>query len=152
MDGKPFICDGYILIRWKDERPELKAFNQLEAINSLDADGLINCFEGNYYSLSDADKTIINNLDKFIKLYKKKSNPFCPVMLCGIAFDACLLKKLIDVIGASKITQVKTQKRGTGIKIETDETTSLIMALSNTQILTEAEQNTKNFLEQEGNK
>lgn len=155
MDGKPFICDGYILIRWKDERPELNAFNQLEASKSINADNILDLFEGNYYPLSPDDETIINNLDKFIKLYGKKDkikNPFCPVVVCEITFDAYLLKRLIDVIGAGKITEVKTQKTGAGIKVETDETTSLIMAVHNPQRITEAEQNTKKFLEQIKNK
>lgn len=155
MNGKPFICDGYILIRWKDERPELDAFNQLEASKSINADNILDRFEGNYYPLSADDETIINNLDKFIKLYGKKDkkrNPFCSVVVCKITFDAYLLKRLIDVIGANKITEVKTQKTGSGIKIETDEATALIMALHAPQHITESEQNTKNFLEQIKNK
>lgn len=150
-DGKPFICDGYLLIRWKDERPELNAFNQLEASKSINTDYILDRFEGNYYPLSPDDNTVINNLDKFIKLYGKKDknrNPFCPVVFCEITIDAYLLKKAIDVIGTDKITEIRTHNRGASAIIETDEATALVMALHSPQHLTEAEQNTKNFLEQ----
>lgn len=107
-DGAPFICDGYCLIKWNEEQDELKAFSQTSPEQSVKADNIIpNLNDCTEYALLPEDKIIINNLDKYIKLYKDKyiklykTKNFVPVNVFGKTYNAYLLKDFLAVIGTN---------------------------------------------------
>lgn len=51
------------------------------------------------YELTDSDKIIAENIDKYIKLYNEKKAKKLPVKYCNKFFDALYLKKAFSVIG-----------------------------------------------------
>ena len=99
--NRPCICDGYMLVRWNAEQQELKACPETRGERVLSADKIIpkqsECEER---SLTGADRLIIANISKYIKLYdKEKAQGILPVCLFGKIFNAYLVKDFIDVIG-----------------------------------------------------
>lgn len=99
-DGKPFICDGYFLVKWNTDKPELDGLPQTPADKSVNGDGIIpqicNLTE---YELTDDDKTILKNIDKYIKLYPAAKGDYSVVKLFSGYFDAKLIKKVVSIIG-----------------------------------------------------
>lgn len=100
--NRPCICDGFMLVRWNEEQPELKAFPETRGENVLKADNVIpkqsECVERD---LTETDRLIIANIDKYIKLYasEKEAHGVLPVCLFGKIFNAYLVKDFIGVIG-----------------------------------------------------
>lgn len=100
--NRPIVCDGYILVRWNKEQPELKAFPETRGESVLKADNIIpeqyRCTER---ELTENDRIILLNIDKYIKLYEKAKDDFknIPVCLFGKIFNARLVKDFIGIIG-----------------------------------------------------
>lgn len=99
--NRPSICDGFLLVRWEEEQQELKAFPETRGERVLAADNIIpkkkDCEERD---LTEADRLIIKNIDKYIKLYAdEKANGQIPVELFGKTFDAYLVRDFVGVIG-----------------------------------------------------
>lgn len=149
-DGNQFICDGYMLIKWKDERTELNDFRQIDASNSINADSLLRQATDKPSPLSIDDNTIINNLDKYIKLYRSDERlaPI-PVMICGNILDAKLVKKVVDIIGTEAVSGCGVKSCSNNILLDTSEAVALICGLrKDTTDIDKVEQMTKNFIEQ----
>lgn len=99
-DGRPFICDGYVAIRWNNEIPELKAFEQLSSDKSIKIDGSIlpNRSQVIEETITDDDKLVLDNLNKYIKLYNGKED-VVTIKLFNKYYNAVYLKRVFDVIG-----------------------------------------------------
>lgn len=99
--NRPCICDGFLLVRWNEEQPELKAFPETRDERGLAADNIIpKKKECEARELTEADRLVIKNIDKYIKLYAdEKANGQIPVELFGKTFDAYLVRDFVGVIG-----------------------------------------------------
>lgn len=131
-DGKQAICNGYVLVKWKNEKNELNALLQISEKASIDVNRLLDYFNGIVgTALSESDKIVLKNIDKFIKLNKDKSvsERFIEVEFGGHIFDAKMLKDLVDIIGTDDITLYIPQ-RGYNLKIETPEAEAMICWLN----------------------
>lgn len=130
-DGKQAICNGYVLVKWKNEKNELNALPQIPETASPDVNHLLDYFNGIVGTvLSESDKIVLKNIDKFIKLNKDKrvSERFIEVEFGGHIFDAKLLKDLVDIIGTDDITLYIPQC-GYNLKIETPEAEAMVCGL-----------------------
>ena len=131
-DGKQAICNGYVLVKWKNEKNELNVLPQISQTASIDVNHLLDYFSGIVgTALSETDKIVLKNIDKFIKLNKDKniSERFIEVEFGGRIFDAKLLKDLVDIIGTDDITLYIPQHR-CQLKIETPEAEAMICGLN----------------------
>ena len=148
-DGKPFICDGYFLVKWNADKPELDGLPQTPADKSINGDGVIlqrcNLTE---YKLTDDDKTILKNIDKYIKLYPASKGDYSVVKLFNGYFDAKLIKKVISIIGTDfdSIWLNERYDRLTSGTIFEGDYTAVIMALRCDKT-EQADANTAAFLE-----
>lgn len=100
---RPFICNGFLLVRWFEEQPELKGFPQTpsDSPDSINADNIMlkKC-ECEARPVDENDRLIVENIDKYIKLYnKEKKDRVLPVEVFGKSFDAYLLRDFINIIG-----------------------------------------------------
>lgn len=130
-DGKQAICNGYVLVKWKNEKNELNALPQIPETASIDINRLLDYFKGIVgTALSESDKIVLKNIDKFIKLNKDKSvsKRYIEVEFGGRIFDAKMLKDLVDIIGTDDITLYVPQS-GYNLKIETPEAEAMICGL-----------------------
>ncbi len=112
-ENEPFICNGYSLIKWNDAKAAefLQAFEQLPPKESLSYEPLVNWqnFVGEEVVFA-ADKLVLENIGKFVKLYKsKRGKEIVTVRLFGACFDACLVQEVVSIIGTD-ILGVKLQK------------------------------------------
>ena len=100
-DGKQFIIDGYLAVIWNNEHPELNALPQRSAEESFPIHKvLLKPYEQTAYPLSLKDKMIIENIEKYCKIYKhERMGAFLPIWIFGDYFDAFYLKKLFDIVG-----------------------------------------------------
>lgn len=131
-DGKQAVCNGYVLVKWKNEKNELNALPQIPETASIDVNHLLDYFNGIVgTALSESDKIVLKNIDKLIKLNKDKSvsERFIEVEFGGRIFDANLLKDLVDIIGTDDITLYIPQ-RSYNLKIETPEAEAVICWLN----------------------
>lgn len=131
-DGKQAVCNGYVLVKWKNEKNELNALPQIPETASVDVNHLLDYFNGIVgTALSESDKIVLKNIDKIIKLNKDKrvSERFIEVEFGGHIFDAKLLKDLVDIIGTDDITLYIPQ-RSYNLKIETPEAEAVICWLN----------------------
>ena len=131
-DGKQAVCNGYVLVKWKNEKNELNALPQIPETASIDVNHLLDYFNGIVgTALSESDKIVLKNIDKFIELNKDKrvSERFIEVEFGGHIFDAKLLKVLVDIIGTDDITLYIPQ-RSYNLKIETPEAEAVICWLN----------------------
>lgn len=95
---KPFLCDGYSLIAWKREQPQLAGLPQPE--KKLNPDALLANQKGvRRVGVTDDERKIASNLDKYIKLYPTKKHDYCPVYLFGAFWDAKYLLPLFNITG-----------------------------------------------------
>lgn len=64
-DGKQFICNGYLLVKWNEEQPELNALPQTPANESINANNIL-CTTASMlkYELTDSDKIIAEEFSK----------------------------------------------------------------------------------------
>lgn len=126
-DGKPFICDGYLAVRWNVAKPELDGLPQ-DLGTPIAINNLINVDIADRYTVTDDDRLIIRNLAKFTKLGNDKNRT---IYLFGSFFNAGYLKKLFDIIGYD-ITEVGKERSGYAISnlkthhIETAESSAII--------------------------
>ena len=130
-DGKQAVCNGYVLVKWKNEKNELNALPQISEKASPDVNHLLDYFNGIVgTALSESDKIVLKNIDKFIKLNKDKSvsERYIEVEFGGRIFDAKMLKDLVDIIGTDDITLYIPQHR-CQLKIETPEAEAMICGL-----------------------
>lgn len=100
-DGKQFIIDGYLAVIWNNEHPELNALPQRSAEESSPIyKVLLKPYEQTAYHLLPKDKKIIENIEKYCKIYKhKKVGEMLPVWIFDDYFDAFYLKKFFEIIG-----------------------------------------------------
>lgn len=149
-DGKPFICDGYFLVKWNVERHELDGLPQTPAGESIDCDRLIPVKHYlTEYELTDDDKTILKNIDKYIKLYPAKKGVFSAVKLFDCFFDAKLIKKVADIIGTDfkKVWLGRRYDQWHSVTMFEDGYTAMALPLNvNPTTKTEVEANTAAFL------
>ncbi len=71
-DGKPFICDGYLAVRWNVAKPELDGLPQ-DLGTPIAINNLINVDIADRYTVTDDDRLIMRNLAKFTKLGNDKN-------------------------------------------------------------------------------
>lgn len=99
-DNKQCICDGFVGIKWKQNESGLDALAQTASENSIDLDAIM----GNLppiYKLTDNDKFIIDNIDKFHDLalaskIDKKEKGFTTYIF-GKYFDVNIIKNVIKI-------------------------------------------------------
>lgn len=106
-DGKPFICDGYLAVRWNVAKPELDGLPQ-DLGTPIAINNLINVDIADRYTVTDDDRLIMRNLAKFTKLGNDKNRT---IYLFGSFFNARYLKKLFDIIGYD-ITEIGYERSG----------------------------------------
>ncbi len=112
-ESEPFICNGCSLIKWNDatEAEFLQVFEQLPPKESLFYESFVKW--QNFVSeevVFASDKLVLENIGKFIKLYKsKRGKEIVTVRLFGAYFDACLVQEVVSIIGTD-ILGVKLQK------------------------------------------
>lgn len=151
-DGKQAICNGYVLVKWKNEKNELNALPQLPETASINVNYLLDYFNGIVGTASsESDKIVLKNIDKFIKLNKDKSvsKRYIEVEFGGRIFDAKMLKDLVDIIGTDDITLYIPQ-RSYNLKIETPEAEAVICGLRlnfNESELKTVYKNTQDFID-----
>lgn len=100
-DGKQFIIDGQLVVVWNKEHPELNVLPQRSAEESFSVYKiLLKPYEQTAYSLSYKDKNIIENIEKYCKIYKhEKVGEMLPIWIFDDCFNAFYLKKLFEIIG-----------------------------------------------------
>lgn len=106
-DGKPFICDGYLAVRWNVAKPELDGLPQ-DLGTAIAINNLINVDIVDRYTVTDDDRLIMRNLAKFTKLSNDKNKT---IYLFGSFFNAWYLKRLFDIIGYD-ITEIGYERSG----------------------------------------
>lgn len=130
-NGKPFLCDGYSLIAWKQEQPQLAGLPQPE--KKLNPNALLPNQKGLHrVGVTDDERKIAINLDKYIKLYPTKKHDYCPVYLFGAFWDAKYLLPLIKITGFDFMTaDIKSNELGRvySAVLENDELKLLILPL-----------------------
>lgn len=149
-DGKQAICNGYVLVKWKNEKSEFNALPQIPETASINVNYLLGRFNGIVgTALSESDKIVLKNIDKFIKLNKDKSvsKRYIEVEFGGCIFDAKILKDLVDIIGTDDITLYIPQ-RSNNLKIETPEAEAMVCGLRfDEPELKEVRKNTQDFID-----
>lgn len=130
-NGKPFLCDGYSLIAWKQEQPKLSGLPQPE--KKLNPNTLLPDPRSlRSIKVTDDEKIIAMNLDKYIKLYPTKKYDYCPVYLFGAFWDAKYLLPLIKITGFDFMTaDIKSNELGRvySAVLENDDLKLLILPL-----------------------
>lgn len=104
-DGKQFICDGFMLIKWNEYQEELDGFMQTDYDRSIKIENILpKEYNTTKHELNKDEILILKNIDKYIKLYKDKikSNEFLPIKLFGKIYPASFIKKAFDIIGEIK--------------------------------------------------
>ena len=97
-DGKPFICDGFSLVKWHEPQEWLNAFAHTPQVVSVQASKLIPAmYDCKEHRVTAEEKLVLKNLDKYIKLYK--DGKFSNIKLFDRYWDANLLKGVLDIIG-----------------------------------------------------
>ncbi len=139
-ENEPFICNGYTLIKWNSAANTdfLGRFDQLSPQESLNSETVLAwCKSTNAQCLTEEDKLVIQNIGKFIKLYKsKRGKEMIFVRLFGACFDACLILETLSIIGRN-ILDVKVQKGLDGLVlsavVRTQEQIALILSIRNNE-------------------
>lgn len=151
-DGKQFICDGYLLVKWNEEQPELNALPQTPANESIDANSILRSTSMSKYELTDSDKIIAENIDKYIKLYNEKKAKKFPVKYCNKFFDAHYLKKAFSVIGTDFEHILTGKNENSPLQINEKDYSAVLLPININSITDESkttiEQNTQKFVEQ----
>lgn len=104
-DDKQFICDGYMLIKWKDHQEELDGFLQTDYGRSINTETILPKEHSTIkHELTEDEKLLIKNIDKYIKLYKneKTANGLLPIRLFNKIYSASFIKNAFDIIGEIK--------------------------------------------------
>lgn len=152
-DGKQFICDGYLLVKWNEEQPELNALPQTPVNESINANNILRTTASmSKYELTESDKIIAENIDKYIKLYNEKKAKKFPVKYCNKFFDATYLKRAFSVIGTD-FEHILTGKDGNSpLQIYETNYSAVLLPININTIKDEdktiIEQNTQKFVEQ----
>jgi hypothetical protein len=152
-DGKQFICDGYLLVKWNEEQPELNALPQTPVNESINANNILRTTASmSKYELTESDKIIAENIDKYIKLYNEKKARKFPVKYCNKFFDATYLKRAFSVIGTD-FEHILTGKDGNSpLQIYETNYSAVLLPININTIKDEdktiIEQNTQKFVEQ----
>lgn len=148
-DGKQAVCNGYVLVKWNNEKNEFNALPQLSEAASINVNYLLDYFSGVVgTAVSESDKIVLKNIDKFIKLNKDKSvsKRYIEVEFGGHIFDAKMLKDLVDIIGTDDITLYIPQRQNS-LKIETPEAEAMVCGLRfDEPELKEVRKNTQDFI------
>ncbi len=160
--NRPIICDGYMLVRWEKEQPELKAFPETRGADVLNADAIIPPInQSEEWTLTESDKIVLENIDKYIKLYDKEKDrdKHLPVNLFGKFFDAYLVRDFVGVIGTDfEKTYVKYDRNARSSwgsfafaphTVVNDDLTAIILPLSvkDEEKKVEHEKRTQEFVE-----
>jgi hypothetical protein len=104
-DGKQFICDGYMLIKWNDFKEELNGFLQTDYDKSIKIESILPLEHNTFkHELTEEETLLIQNIDKYIKIYKNETqaNEILPIKLFNRLYSASLIKKAFDIIGEIK--------------------------------------------------
>lgn len=152
-DGKQFICDGHLLVKWNEEQPELNALPQTPANESIDANNILRTTASMLkYELTDSDKIIAENIDKYIKLYNEKKAKKYPIKYCNKFFDALYLKKAFSVIGTNFEHILTGKNENSPLQINEKDYSAVLLPININTIADESkttiEQNTQKFVEQ----
>lgn len=119
-NGKQFICDGYLLIKWNEYQEELDGFVQTDYDKSIKLESILpNEYNTSKHELTEDEILLINNISKYIKLYKDKaqSNGIIPIKLFGKVYSAHLIKKAFDIIGEIRTYNTTDNREYTPIYI-----------------------------------
>lgn len=134
-DGREFVIDGYSGVLFEQRQPELDIFPQTDAANSVNLFKILDFYGADDYAVTDTDLTILNNIDKYITLYKKEEEGDF-VFLFGKPFSAKLIKRTIDIIKAvsntstSQTVQIKQRDNVTlPTFIVTEKATGIILPM-----------------------
>ena len=70
-DGKQFICDGYMLIKWNEYQEELNGFLQTDYEKSIKIENILPLEHNTVkHELTEEETLLIKNIDKYIKTIK----------------------------------------------------------------------------------
>ena len=119
-DGKQFICDGFMLIKWNDFQEELNGFSQTDYEKSLKIESILPLEHSTTkHELTEEEALLIKNIDKYIKIYKNETidNGIIPIKLFDRLYSASLIKKAFDIIGEIKTYNTTDNREYTPIYI-----------------------------------
>lgn len=149
-NGIQWLCNSFLLVKWKINKPELRCLEKPKT-PCINLEKLLCRPSSDIFNITDDEKIIIRNLDKYIKLYKVKKDPIVPVCLFGTVVDAVLVKQVIDIIGTAFICYLRSKDKS--IKIITDEAETLFLPLrDNPEFAEKVEARTKEFITKINNK
>ena len=125
-----FICNGYLFVRWHTHKEELDCLPQLEKEHCINLSCFIRKpFELKEFKITDDEKLVINNIDKYIKINKQKGKRTA-VKLFNEYWDAELIKMLFDIIGYNQDYIYKeTDSATSSIHIFNSDSNSMILPL-----------------------
>ena len=105
-----------------------------------------------YELITDSDKIIAENIDKYIKLYNEKKARKFPVKYCNKFFDALYLKKAFSVIGTDFEHILTGKNENSPLQINEKDYSAVLLPININTIADESkttiEQNTQKFVEQ----
>lgn len=130
-DGKQFFIDGYMAILWKEHQPELDGLpiKPYKEGDTLDIRKFIlEDYQCDWQDISNNDKILLKNLNKYIRYYKPNRHDICPVYIFGRYMDAEMLLRTIKIIG-SNIEQYYYNARTSAILFKCEDNENITMTL-----------------------
>lgn len=134
---RPYLCDGFTMIAWKHEQPELDALPQTNS--NLNIESIIPpAYECDRLGITAAEQLILKNIDKYSKFFKT------PIYLWGAYLNPQYLVRVLAVIGTD-FKEVYLQRHG-NVLFENDEVSAYICSLRPSGVnVSEVEENTEKF-------
>ena len=131
--GKQFVCNGFSLCVFDDYVEELENLPTTNDMASLNYNAILpkNVV---YSELTKQDNIIINNIKKYIDLYKvqefynKDNGKKIYIEFGNKIFDINILKEIIDIMGASDL-QIADCGNLSGTMLKNSKMTSYIMPI-----------------------
>lgn len=155
--GKQFVCNGFSLCVFDDYVEELEDLPKSDDLLSLNYNSILpkNVV---YSELTTQDNIIINNIKKYIDLYKtqefyKDNDKKIYVQIGNKIFDTKLLKEIIDIMGASDL-QIADCGNLSGTMLKSSKMTSYVLPIrvldNNYTFMNKVKEFTREFVEKVG--
>ena len=142
-DGKQFFIDGYMAVLWKEHQDELDGLpikpyaegDTLDIRNFILEDYLCD-----WQDISNNDKILIKNLNKYIRYHKTNKHDICPIYILGRYMDAKMLLRTIKIIGNS-VKQYYYNTRISAVMFKCEDNENITITLIENRISEQEKQN-----------
>ena len=142
-DGKQFFIDGYMAVLWKEHQDELDGL-PIEPYKEGDTLDIRNFILEDYLcdwqDISDNDKILVKNLNKYIRYYKTNKHDICPIYIFGRYMDAKMLLRTIKIIG-NNVEQYYYSTRISAVMFKCADNENITITLIESQISEQEKQN-----------